>query len=179
MHQVESNSLSNGQLESVKHSWRLTLKFWLYCFLKVPMIYALRPYIMVWDAPDPFVHIEAGRSRISKNQFGTKYLGALVALGEMAIGAPLHYIGEKQEFFPLMLVYDMRAKFFANTSNRCVFVADQDELIDFLNLARASQKSEKGTVKSYIYDKETGQLLAEISYSFSLKIKRLPPRISE
>lgn len=151
-----------------KTLWRDTLQLWLFTFLKIPLIYWLKPRILTLTATDSCLLIRF-RHR-SKNHVGSMYLGALCVGGELAPGLLTMSLLRKQKSKFTFIIKDFHAQFFKRCEGDVHFTCNEGRLIADA-IAKAIQTKERqniilnaiATVPSKFGDEPVAQFVVTVS----------------
>lgn len=155
-----------------KTSWRETIRLWLFCFLKIPMIFWVRPKIM--ELSDERAIISIALNRRTKNHLGSMYFGALSVGADIAGGAIVMHV-LKDKINQISFVFkDFQAQFIKRPEADVHFSCN-DGLIIAETIKKALQSKSRENILIHVTATTPSlsgdEPVATFSLTLSLKLK--------
>lgn len=104
-----------------------TWKLWLFCFINIPLIFWLRPRILVMNNKKAEVMMRL--SRRSKNHVKSMYFGAICVGVDLVPGALAMHLIKQQSEKIIFVFKDFHAEFLHRCEGDVHFVCEEGELI--------------------------------------------------
>jgi acyl-coenzyme A thioesterase PaaI-like protein len=151
---------------------RETLNVWAWSFVKVPLLFAVRPVVMVSDEQRVVARI--GLRRKTKNHLGSMYFGALCIGADVAGGLAAMRAIERSGGGVSLIFKDVQARFLKRPEGDVFFTCrDGEALRELVAVARASGAREEMTVRvvATVPSISGDEPVAEFSLTISIKQK--------
>jgi len=146
-----------------------------FAFLRIPLLYAVRPQVLELSQNRTILKIAL--SRRTKNHLGVMYFGALAMGGEAAVGLVaaevIRQSGEKIDF----LFKDFSAQFLKRADGDVQFICDQTQQVrDLIEKARLSGQRENQTFQSYAIVPSRDPQVHVAEFQVTLSAKKRPSK---
>lgn len=157
--------------DAVPLSWKATAVLNAFGFLKVPLLFSVRPRVVQLDETGCWVRIPL--RRWTKNHLGSMYFGALAIGADCVVGLlALHVVNEKQGKVVLAFK-DFQAEFLKRPESDVLFVCDEGKAMHaFVDevLASPERLNRSFPARAVLADKPE-EVVARFSLTLSLKRK--------
>ncbi len=151
-------------------SFKLTLFVRIFAFIKIPLLWWVRPTII--ELSDKKIELKIPLFRRTKNHLGSMYFGALCMGGEAAVAVKgvksIQTSKEKIDF----IFKDFQASFLKRADGDVHFICEEGFKVDELvEKAKHTHERLEVTVKSFatVPEKHPTQRVAEFSLTMSVK----------
>ncbi|HSN69626.1 MAG TPA: DUF4442 domain-containing protein [Thermoanaerobaculia bacterium] len=151
---------------------RETLNVWTWSFFKVPLLFSVRPVVMIYDEERVAVRISLRRR--TKNHLGSMYFGALCIGADVAGGLAAMRAIERSGGGISLIFKDVNARFLRRPEGDVLFTCrDGEALRELVALARSSGEREEMTVRvvATVPSMSGDEPVADFSLTISLKQK--------
>jgi hypothetical protein len=159
-----------------KTLWRETILLWLFTFVKIPLVFWLRPRILAISGLHAVVMMRFRRR--TRNHVNSMYFGVLCAGGELAAGALTMNLLRKQKDKYSFIFKDFYAEFLKRCEANVHFTCNEGQVIAE-TIEKARQTKERQNVTLNV----TGTVPAEYGdepvckFKLTLSIKLFLPNV--
>jgi len=137
-------------------------------FLKIPMLFFVRPKLILIDSTDVQVRIKLRRR--TKNHLNSMYFGALTVGADVAAGIHAFYFAEKHGKKISFSFKSMHVEFVQRAETTIDFRCNQGELIEKILLESDSEKQRKNQLIEVKAINDKHELVAKFTMELSIKV---------
>lgn len=151
--------------------WKETLMVWAFAFVKIPMLWIVRPRIVALDAEQTRIRVKLKRR--TRNHVGAMYLAAMVAGADIASALIAMHQLRLAGVAVTPIFKDVRAEFFKRAERNVDFVCTQGaEIASMVRELLDTGERVTRDIKVYAYVTGESEPVAEFVMGLSLKKKK-------
>ena len=147
-----------------------TLSLWSWCFLKVPMIFSVKPWVFQLNNSLAAVYLPF--FYFNKNHIKSMYMGSLVAAADITAGLFAMHIAKQKKCTPLLVFKDVQANFIKRAEAHTLFICkDKEKIEQLIEEALSTNKRCDKTISGNAYCPKTfaDKEIAEFKMTLSIR----------